>query len=52
MVQSNMRLIFSPDWNSKVTETLRLKNREDIQTTTAEVTTSSSDIADEEQNFL
>ena len=31
----------------KVTEKIRLKNREDIQTTPIEVTTSSSDVADE-----
>ena len=33
----------------KVTEKIRLKFREDIQTTPIEVTTSSSDVADEEQ---
>ena len=33
----------------KVTEKIRLKIREDVQTTPIEVTTSSSDIADEEQ---
>ena len=33
----------------KVTEKIRLKIREDIQTTSIEVTTSSSDVADEEQ---
>ena len=33
----------------KVTEKIRLKIREDIQTTPIEVTTSSSDVADEEQ---
>ena len=32
----------------KVTEKIRLKIREDIQTTPIEVTTSSSDVADEE----
>ena len=36
----------------KVTETIRLKTREDIRTTTIEVTTSSSDVAEEEQFFL
>ena len=36
----------------KVTEKIRLKLREDIQTTPIEVTTSSSDVADEEQFFL
>ena len=36
----------------KVTEKIRLKIREDIQTTPAEVTTSSSDVADEEQFFF
>ena len=36
----------------KVTEKVRLKIREDIQTTPIEVTTSSSDVADEEQVFF
>ena len=36
----------------KVTEKLRLKTREDIQTTHIEVTTFSSDVADEEQFFF
>ena len=36
----------------KVTENIRLKIREDIQTTTFEVTPSSSDVADEEQFFF
>ena len=36
----------------KVTEKIRLKIREDIQTTPIEVTTPSSDIADEEQFFF
>ena len=36
----------------KVTEKIRLKIREDIQTTPIEVTTSSSDFADEEQFFF
>ena len=36
----------------EVTEKIRLKIREDIQTTPIEVTTSSSDVADEEQVFF
>ena len=36
----------------KVTERIRLKIREDVQTTPIEVITSSSDVADEEQFFL
>ena len=36
----------------KVTERIRLKIREDIQTTHIEVSTSSSDVADEEQFFF
>ena len=36
----------------KVTERIQLKIREDIQTTPIEVTTSSSDVADEEQFFF
>ena len=36
----------------KVTERIRLKMREDVQTTAIEVTTSSSDVADEEQFFF
>ena len=36
----------------KVTERVRLKIREDVQTTPIEVTTSSSDVADEEQFFF
>ena len=36
----------------KVTEKIHLKIREDVQTTPIEVSTSSSDIADEEQFFL
>ena len=36
----------------KVTEKIRLRIREDIQTTPIEVTTSSSDVADEEQVFF
>ena len=36
----------------KVTEKIRLKLREDIQTTPIEVTTSSSDVTDEEQFFF
>ena len=35
----------------KVTEKIRLKIREDIQTTPIEVITSSTDVADEEQIF-
>ena len=35
-----------------VTERIRLKIREDVQTTPSEVTTSSSDVADEEQFFF
>ena len=38
--------------DSKVTEKIRLKIREDIHTTPIEVTTSSSDVADEEQIFF
>ena len=36
----------------EVTEIMRLKIREDIHTTPIEVTTSSSDVADEEQFFF
>ena len=36
----------------KVTEKIRLKIREDVQTTPIEVTTSSLEVADEEQIFL
>ena len=36
----------------KVTEKIGLKIREDIQTTPIEVTTSSSDVADEKQFFF
>ena len=36
----------------KVTEKILLKNREDVQTTPIEVSTSSSDVADEEQFFF
>ena len=36
----------------KITEKIRLKIREDIHTTPIEVTTSSSDVADEEQFFF
>ena len=39
---------FFSRWELKVTERIRLKIREDVQTTPIEVTTSSSDIADEE----
>ena len=41
-----------PRLELKVTEKIRLKIREDIQTTPIEVTTSSSDVADEEQFFF
>ena len=40
---------FLPRLELKVTEKIRLKIREDIQTTPIEVTTPSSDVADEEQ---
>ena len=36
----------------KVTEKIHLKIREDVQTTPLEVSTSSSDVADEEQFFF
>ena len=36
----------------KVTEKIHLKIREDVQTTPIEVSTSSSDVADEEQFFF
>ena len=36
----------------KVTEKIRLKIREDVQATPIEVTTSNSDVADEEQFFF
>ena len=36
----------------KVTEKIHLKIREDVQTTSIEVSTSSSDVADEEQFFF
>ena len=36
----------------RVTETIHLKIREDVQTTPIEVSTSSSDVADEEQLFF
>ena len=36
----------------KVTERIRLKIREDVQTTPIEITTSCSDVADEEQFFF
>ena len=51
--QSTLQLIFSPDLKLKSrTEKIRLKIREYIQTTAIEVTTSSSDVADEEQHFF
>ena len=43
---------FLPRLEPKVAEKIRLKIREDIQTTPIEVTTSSSDVADKEQFFL
>ena len=43
---------FLPRLELKVTEKIRLKIREIIQTTPIEVTTSSSDVADEEQIFF
>ena len=49
--QLTLRLAFSPDWNP-VTKKIRLNIREDIQTTPIVVTTSSSDVADEEQFFF
>ena len=36
----------------KVTEKIRLRIREDVQTTPIEITTSSSDVADEEHFFF
>ena len=36
----------------KITEKIHLKNRDEVQTTPIEVTTSSSDVADEEQFFF
>ena len=52
--QSTLQLTSCPDLSLKlkvfkVTEKIRLKIREDIPTTPIEVTTSSSDVADEEQ---
>ena len=47
-----MQPTFSPDIELKVAEKIRLKIREDIHTTPIEVTTSSSDVADEEQIFF
>ena len=43
---------FLSRFEPKVTEKIRLKIREDIQTTPIEVTTSSSDAADEEHFFF
>ena len=43
----NTAAVFLPRLELKVTEKIRLKIREDIQTTPFEVTTSSSDVADE-----
>ena len=52
--QSTLQLTSSPDFRLelKVREKIRLKIREDIYTTPIEVTTSSSDVADEEQIFF
>ena len=43
---------FLPRLELKVTEKIHLKIREDVQTTPIEVSTSSSDVADEEQFFF
>ena len=48
-VHSTLQLIFSPDWNSKM---IRLKIDEDIKTTPIKVTTSPSDVVDEEPFFF
>ena len=48
----NIASDFASRLELKVTEKLRLKIREDIQTTLIEVPTSSSDVADEEQFFF
>ena len=52
LVQSILQLTFFSRLELKVTEKIRLKIREDIQTTPIEVTTSSSDVADEEQFYF
>ena len=44
--------VFLSSLELKVTEKIRLKIQEDMQTTPIEVTTSSSDVADEEQVFF
>ena len=49
---SNTAADFLCRWQLKVSEEIRLKIREDVQTTPIEVTTSSWDVADEEQFFL
>ena len=51
-VSVNTAADFLSRFQLKVTEKIRLKMREDIQTTPIEVTTSSSEIADEEQFFF
>ena len=43
---------FLSRWELKVTEKIHLKIREDVRATTIEVSTSSSDVADEEQFFF
>ena len=48
----NTAIDFLSRLEPKVTEKIRLKTREDIHTTPIEVTTSSSDVADEEQIFF
>ena len=52
LAHSTARLFFLCRLELKVTEGIRLKVREDIQTTPIEVTNSSSDVADEEQFFF
>ena len=53
LFQSTQQLTFSfSRLELKVREKIRLKIREDIQTTPIEVTNSSSDVADEEQFFF
>ena len=49
---SQDQLTFSPDYKPMVREKIYLKNLEDIQTTSVEETTSSHDVADEEQIFF
>ena len=48
----NTAAIFFSRLELKVTEKIQLKIRDDVQTTPIEVTTSSSDVADEEQFFF